>query len=412
MWYFILVLFFSVLSQDRLSLNVLFLIPHRFSDLKVRDDRLIRTSFPNHSKERAAHSPFPNRPKERTVFHSSFPNRSKERTASDVVGPIMVGIAALKTLPKVYTVAAESIIGMGEWICSGIAGLFSKTKKTFNDGRQFCHEQKLATQQQSALHEQLRNIDQYHVSQCSEFHQTLLDQRISLINITQDQKYTRAYSLNDQSIELLRTYDIESSPFRKCYGNALQQHMHNEFIQILNRAGLEGVQYQETIVQCSYAGIVSNSLGQYYQAFSLADACWTLLEIDFTILEGVTEGVESIAKQIRHPIKTVQDIASGLLQVGCFLGEQAYEELKIMEHRFLGNHELVAMMTEKKVKEFDHFCSCLGQLWRETPGMEKVRVSSKIITESFLTAQLSKAVHSFIGKAKKDLNELSNITSS
>jgi hypothetical protein len=127
----------------------------------------------------------------------------------------------------------------------------------------------------------------------------------------------KLYNLNNNIKKLLSRYGHEFTPFVHCSGNQLQQVIHQESLNILDR--VESLpkssilyDHQETLVDFTAAMIDYNHGGLTDKAMSIGDLCWMLLDYGQAIAEGAALGVYSAAHDIlTNPIEATVSIVAG-----------------------------------------------------------------------------------------------------
>lgn len=93
----------------------------------------------------------------------------------------------------------------------------------------------------------------------------------------------RSYNLNRNVKELLSHYGHELVPFTECSGNQLQQVIHQESLDILDRIDTLThnsllYDHQEALVDFTVAMVDYNHAGLTDKAMTIGDLCWTLLD--------------------------------------------------------------------------------------------------------------------------------------
>ncbi len=104
----------------------------------------------------------------------------------------------------------------------------------------------------------------------------------------------QVYRMSSSADQLLREFQIGG--FNVCYGNELQQVIHQECIDLIERtAKLESASpifaYQATLVHCIDAAQTYNKVGQTNNATTVADFCYTLLDYGTAVVEGARDGL-------------------------------------------------------------------------------------------------------------------------
>ncbi|MCK5632433.1 EndoU domain-containing protein, partial [bacterium] len=119
--------------------------------------------------------------------------------------------------------------------------------------------------------------------------------------------FCQQYQLSKQAIGILNQNHIDTRIFEECIGNSIQQQLHSEFIDVLNKGadtytaqdGLTGIAYlannnwYATLAKVSFIGSHVNNIGQYTLAYKIADIC---------------DGIHRIVKNSTHnSLKNIHD---------------------------------------------------------------------------------------------------------
>src|SRR3990172_10634672 len=127
----------------------------------------------------------------------------------------------------------------------------------------------------------------------------------------------KSYNLNKNVKELLSHYGHELVPFTYCSGNQLQQVIHQESLNILDRIDSLShdsllYDHQEALVDFAVAMVDYNHAGLTDKAMSIGDLCWTLLDYGQAIAEGAALGIYSAVGDIlTNPIEATVCLVAG-----------------------------------------------------------------------------------------------------
>ena len=127
----------------------------------------------------------------------------------------------------------------------------------------------------------------------------------------------KSYNLNNNVKELLSHYGHELTPFIDCLGNQLQQAIHQESLDILDRIDTlphDSLLYdhQEALVDFAVAIVDYNHAGLIDKAMTIGDLCWTLLDYGQAIAEGAALGIYSAVGDIlTNPIEATVCLVAG-----------------------------------------------------------------------------------------------------
>ncbi len=131
------------------------------------------------------------------------------------------------------------------------------------------------------------------------------------------QNVSKSYGIKSNIRQLLGRYGYDNGQFTQCFGNQLQQVIHQESLDILNR--IDGLlhdsllyDHQEALVDFTAAMVDYNHAGMADKAMAIGDLCWTLLDYGQAIAEGAALGIYSAARDIlTNPIEATVSIVAG-----------------------------------------------------------------------------------------------------
>lgn len=118
---------------------------------------------------------------------------------------------------------------------------------------------------------------------------------------------TKSYTLSPQATQFMHTMGTDNSEYQTCYGNQLQQIIHQEYIEGIERlTSLSSTSvvypYREPLVHCFDAAREYNQAGAVDKATAVIDLCWTLLDYGKAVVEGAASGVIGAVEDIlEHP---------------------------------------------------------------------------------------------------------------
>jgi hypothetical protein len=127
----------------------------------------------------------------------------------------------------------------------------------------------------------------------------------------------KSYNLNSNIKQLLFRSGHEVNSFTQCYGNQLQQVIHQESLDILNHVydltrSSPLYDHQEALVDMTSSIVDYNHADMPDKAMQIADLCWTLLDYGQAIAEGAALGLYSAAHDIFiNPIEATVSIVAG-----------------------------------------------------------------------------------------------------
>jgi len=131
------------------------------------------------------------------------------------------------------------------------------------------------------------------------------------------QKINKSYNIASNIKQLLSYTGYDINAFTQCYGNQLQQAIHQESLDILNhvdnlRANSILYDHQEALIDLTVSMVEYNHADMPDKAMQVADLCWTLLDYGQAIAEGAALGLYSAAHDIlTNPIEATISIVAG-----------------------------------------------------------------------------------------------------
>lgn len=280
-------------------------------------------------------------------------------------------------------------------------------------------------QKETQLHEQfdhqravLTEITQAYsegdlVSNSHEQQERYADRKKAIDSTAHAPKYTqKRYAVSFDLKRLLEEHCASHSLYEVCYGNQIQQVLHAELLSVLDRAAhmrhqtpsnRESVeQLIRHIVNFSGVSAECNKEGFVAKSMVLVDFCWASLDCCFAVGQGVFDGVYNTSNIIRHPIETVENLASSVAVAGYCLGKVMSVGCELTSLRF--TDPLAHMHRQRQIKKsIDEIYSAVATKFNETPDRELIRKGSAFATEMILTRKCLGAVSKFFSAAKTNL---------
>ena len=127
----------------------------------------------------------------------------------------------------------------------------------------------------------------------------------------------KSYNLNSNIKQLLSRSGHDFNTFARCYGNQLQQVIHQESLDILNHVynlTPSSILYdhQEALIDLTVSIVEYNHANMPDKSMCIADFCWTLLDYGQAVMEGVALGLYSAVQDIlTNPIEATVSIVAG-----------------------------------------------------------------------------------------------------
>ncbi|MEX0940513.1 MAG: hypothetical protein WDZ41_04080 [Candidatus Babeliales bacterium] len=225
-------------------------------------------------------------------------------------------------------------------------------------------------------------------------------------------KYSEGYLVSADSKYLLTECGIKNTEFDQFYGNSVQHKLHQEFINIIDKAGwLYKKHYQKPevknlsqhIVQFADVGREYNRAGAIAKAITIADCCWGLLDCGIGIAEGAAQGIGNTANTILHPIETIKNMTDLITAAGKGLG-------KVINFVFEAGTDLDKYQTlqPKALALYN----ALQERLKQATVRDVAREVTSFGVEMYLTGKLTKVTHNFLrdakGRAKKAIKAIEN----
>lgn len=122
---------------------------------------------------------------------------------------------------------------------------------------------------------------------------------------------TKSYTISPDVSQLIGNTGNDGELYRTCYGNQIQQVIHQECIDGMERLVCLPetsvvYPYRESIAQCFDAAREYNQAGSVDKATAVTDFCWTLLDCGKAIAQGAIDGVVGgVRDMLEHPVETV-----------------------------------------------------------------------------------------------------------
>lgn len=125
------------------------------------------------------------------------------------------------------------------------------------------------------------------------------------------------YKVHSDIVTRLQKHGMSNDVYGQCYGNQLQQSIHQDCIDIAQEIVLVKPHsviypYKEGLLQCTQAAFEYNSNGYTQKASYITDFCWMFLDCGKACMEGVFSGVTGAMKDIiEHPVHTAACVVAG-----------------------------------------------------------------------------------------------------
>jgi len=220
-----------------------------------------------------------------------------------------------------------------------------------------------------------------------------------------------AYTLSSPMYAVLTDQQLNPDTYTTFYGNALQQVLHGEFVDIIEQAVPIHTHYAHIssvhglttfAVQMADIGAAYNKEGAIVHASHIADVCWVTLDCIAAAVEGIEEGLINTADMVIHPVDTLYSFGRAAKTLGNCIAFIIVEIGEAELYRAAGVqyppdkwHEKIVRMQQM----YDRLYAAAAQL----KARDCVKGVTLFATECFLQARLLKVVGTLAGESAKTL---------
>lgn len=214
---------------------------------------------------------------------------------------------------------------------------------------------------------------------------------------------TKSYTVSPAATQLIRDMGTDITEYQTCYGNQLQQVIHQECIDGIDRlASLSETSvvypYKESIANCFDAARAYNQAGAVDKATAVSDFCWTLLDYGKAIAEGAVAGVVGAVEDIlEHPGQALLCAVAGEYVL-------AYQLSKIL-YNVVDIGVTYAFDAERGKKQWDEYVAPVTQLIetisnKEISLRDGLKGATQLAVQWKAQAKLLKGMNKFCKTAK------------
>lgn len=211
------------------------------------------------------------------------------------------------------------------------------------------------------------------------------------------------YELTPDALNLFKQLGLDSNTFSTFYGNQIQHAIHQEFVDVVNNAGLiylktknvESRDLAKNIITFSDAGSSFLKTGFILKATYTADFCWALLDCGIAMAEGAVQGVKNSSELLAHPIKTAKKLSHAIYDAGYYLGKLL---TTLVNDGIIAikNPEEAATRIEPRIKKINHFIQAIEDKLKTKQPRDIAKKTTEIIVESWCTGKLLSALAKFL----------------
>lgn len=161
------------------------------------------------------------------------------------------------------------------------------------------------------------------------------------------------YKVDALSSLLAKECKADLGGLEYCFGNELQQTLHTELLEIVNSSAqnyyanntsVSQRDVNKAIAQCAFVGLSRNQEGKIAQATSIANFCWSALELAQTGIDSIASGIKTSADYLVNVIEKIE-------QLNTAINFSNY----LPEH--IKNHPDLKIINELKLKWTDLKCA-------------------------------------------------------
>lgn len=171
---------------------------------------------------------------------------------------------------------------------------------------------------------------------------------------------TKSYIVSPAAAQFIRDMGTDVTEYHTCYGNQLQQVIHQECIDGIDQLALLSATsvvhpYKESMILCFDAAREYNQVGAVDKATAVTDFCGSLLDYGKAILEGAIEGaIGAIQDLLEHPGQALLCAVAGEYVL-------AYQLSKIL-YNVADIGITYALDVERGKKQWDEYIAPVSQL--------------------------------------------------
>jgi hypothetical protein len=146
---------------------------------------------------------------------------------------------------------------------------------------------------------------------------------------------TQSYNISPEINYVLQDTGLNHIDYTSCYGNPVQQLLHQENLDQLQQLGtlspLSPIFYHKSaIAECVDSAREYNQVGLVCDSVKVTDMCWALLDYGKVICEGAAQGLIMVAKDlVGHPEHALLLVVAGEYVLAYQIAKVAYEVAKI-----------------------------------------------------------------------------------
>ncbi len=219
------------------------------------------------------------------------------------------------------------------------------------------------------------------------------------------------FSLSEPAEHLLKELRYQTTCYRSIEGNAVQIVLHQEVIEVIERAAQLRVQYDyqqvhdlaSTAIDFGDLACAHNKAGNVMHACAVLDFCFATLDCAVGIAEGFMLGAGDLVKAALQPVQTARGIAQSIAHMSFFFGRVLRDVCYLSGARTLGYVEAYQDKRAEIGSEIEQFWELATATLATTPPRELCKSGTRFVTHQYLLAKGVKCVASVCNKARKEL---------
>lgn len=176
----------------------------------------------------------------------------------------------------------------------------------------------------------------------------------------------------------------------------MQHAIHHEFItltdttaHLLNKRGnVTEIKNLATVIgNFVEVGTAFNHIGEATKAIKLADVGWAILDCIQAAGEGIAEGLYSVGYTITHPIETIENFTSAVMNCGYYCG-LALKEIDVVADALInGDFEVAHNRYTLWSEQFKNIAQVFSDQCQELTVRDVIKTLTRCAVESYATTR-------------------------
>ncbi len=209
--------------------------------------------------------------------------------------------------------------------------------------------------------------------------------------------YSKKYCVTWAARQYLFSHDIDIALFESCEGNSLQHAIHHEFITLtdttahllIERGNLTEIKNLTTVIgNFIEAGTAFNHIGEVTKAVKLAEVGWAILDCIQAAGEGIVEGLYSVGYTITHPVETIENFSSVVMNCGYYCG-LALKEIDVVADALInGDFEAAHNRYSLWSEHFKNIAQVFSDQCQDLAVRDVIKTLTRCAIESYATTRV------------------------